>query len=137
MSKEKEIEEMAKKHLHGGFGGDVCDRKYPCTECPEYYANKEKPYLPCCCRSMAEKLYNAGYRKQKAEYAQVLYALADMINQFAYSATFRGQDAVCDGGLSALESAFAVLDDCGCKVNSNGIITRKNLWDFMAEVSKE
>lgn len=60
-----------------------------------------------------------------------LYALADMVNQFAYSTTFYGKDAVCDGGLSALENAFWVLDQAGCKINSNGTIQRKNLLHFM------
>lgn len=60
-----------------------------------------------------------------------LYALADMVNQFAYSTTFYGKDAVCDGGLSALENAFFVLEQAGCKVNSNGSIQRKNLLHFM------
>lgn len=62
-----------------------------------------------------------------------VYALADMVNQFGYSTTFRKQDAVCDGGLSALEAAFAALDYCGCRVNSNGTISRKYLWVFMEE----
>lgn len=61
-----------------------------------------------------------------------LYALADMVNQFAYSTKFYGKDAVCDGGLSALENAFWVLEQAGCKVNSNGTIQRKNLHHFMA-----
>lgn len=60
-----------------------------------------------------------------------LLALADMVNQFAYKTTFRGQDAICDAGLSALEHAFRVLEDSGCKMNSNGTIQRKNLWKFM------
>ena len=62
---------------------------------------------------------------------EVLYALADMVNQFAYSTEFYGKDAVCDGGLSALENAFWVLEQAGCKVNSNGTIQRKNLLHFM------
>ena len=65
-----------------------------------------------------------------------LYALADMVNQFAYSTKFYGKDAVCDGGLSALENAFWVLEQAGCKVNSNGTIQRKNLHHFMEVVRK-
>lgn len=65
-----------------------------------------------------------------------LYALADMVNQFAYSTTFYGKDAVCDGGLSALENAFWVLEQAGCKVNSNGTIQRKNLLHFMGVVKR-
>ena len=60
-------------------------------------------------------------------------ALADMVNQFGYSTTFRRKDAVCDGGLSALENAFWALQMCGCKTNSNGTITRENLWSFSVE----
>jgi hypothetical protein len=65
-----------------------------------------------------------------------LYALADMVNQFAYSTIFYGKDAVCDGGLSALENAFWVLGKAGCKVNSNGTIQRKNLFHFMAVLER-
>ena len=65
-----------------------------------------------------------------------LYALADMVNQFAYSTTFYGKDAVADGGLSALENAFWVLEQAGCKMNSNGTIQRKNLHHFMDVVSR-
>lgn len=60
-----------------------------------------------------------------------LYALADMVNQFAYSTKYYGKDAVCDGGLSALENAFWVLEQAGCKTNANGTIQRKNLFHFM------
>lgn len=64
--------------------------------------------------------------------SEVLYALADMVNQFAYKTTFYGKEAVCDGGLSALENAFWVLEKAGCKINSNGTIQRANLHHFMA-----
>ena len=60
-----------------------------------------------------------------------LYALADMVNQFAYSTKYYCKDAVCDGGLSALEHAFWVLEQAGCEVNANGTIQRKNLFHFM------
>lgn len=63
--------------------------------------------------------------------SEALYALADMVNQFAYKTTFYGKEAVCDGGLSALENAFWVLEKAGCKVNSNGTIQRANLHHFM------
>ena len=65
------------------------------------------------------------------ELGEALYVLADMVNQFAYSTFYYGKDAVCDGGLSALESAFWVLEDAGCKINANGTIQRKNLFQFM------
>lgn len=63
--------------------------------------------------------------------AEALYSLADMVNQFGYPTRFHRGDAVCDGGLSALEYAFGVLQDAGCKVNSNGSIQRQNLFLFM------
>ena len=62
---------------------------------------------------------------------KTLYALADMVNQFAYTTTYYGKEALCDGGLSALENAFWVLEQAGCKVNANGTIQRKNLFHFM------
>ena len=62
---------------------------------------------------------------------RILLSLADMVDQFAYKTTFRGQEAICDAGLSALERAFGVLEDNGCKMNSNGTIQCKNLWMFM------
>lgn len=90
----------------------------------------------------AIKMVAKGYRKQsdgeltrahiEAHY-EAICALADMVNQFGYSTTFRKQKAVCDGGLSALEYAFGALQDCGCKINSNGTITIKNLWAFYEE----
>lgn len=67
---------------------------------------------------------------------ETLYALADMVNQFAYSTTYYGKDAVCDGGLSALENAFYVLGQAGCKMNANGTIQRKNLHHFMEVVER-
>lgn len=67
---------------------------------------------------------------------ETLYALADMVNQFAYSTTYYGKDAVCDGGLSALERAFWVLEQAGCKMNANGTIQRKNLFQFMDVVER-
>ena len=65
-----------------------------------------------------------------------MYALADMVNQFAYSTKYYGKDAVCDGGLSALENAFSVLEQAGCKMNVNGTIQRKNLHHFMDVVER-
>ena len=65
-----------------------------------------------------------------------LYALADMVNQFVYSTKYYGKDAVCDGGLSALENAFLVLEQAGCKMNVNGTIQRKNLHHFMEVVER-
>lgn len=67
---------------------------------------------------------------------EAIYALADMVLQLGYSTTFRNQDAVCNGGLSALEAAFSALQDCGCRLNSNGTITLKNLFEFQERFDK-
>ena len=67
---------------------------------------------------------------------EAVYALADMVCQFGYSTAFRNQKAVCNGGLSALEVAFGALQDCGCKLNSNGTITLKNLFEFQEKFDK-
>jgi hypothetical protein len=66
-----------------------------------------------------------------------VYALADMVCQFGYSTKFRKQDALCDGGLSALENALSALTDCGCPTNSNGTITTKKLFQFMDKIDGE
>lgn len=65
-----------------------------------------------------------------------LYALADMVNQFAYTSTFRNEKCLCDGGLSALENAFYELKKAGCKVNSNGTIQQKELFRFMKSLDR-
>ena len=72
----------------------------------------------------------------KAPLAESLYALADMVNQFAFETTYYSKDTLCDGGLSALENAFLVLEQAGCNVNSNGTIQRKNLHRFMEVVGR-
>lgn len=64
---------------------------------------------------------------------RAINSLADMVNQFGYSTTFRRKEAVCDGGLSALEEAFYALELCGARVNSNGTINRENLLNFKIE----
>lgn len=66
-----------------------------------------------------------------------LYALADMVNQFAYDTRFENDGAVGDFGLSALENAFGVLEDAGCKRNSNGTIMIADLWAFMRNMKAE
>jgi hypothetical protein len=68
------------------------------------------------------------------EKLNAIYALADMVFQFGYRTKFRRQEAVCDGGLSALESAFWALQECGCPINSNGTITLKKLLEFQVVV---
>ena len=125
MNKEKQIEEMARIAYPG-----IDDLKTVFSN-----INYAQPLV---------NLYKAGYRKQsdgetitkahiQAHY-EAIYALADMVCQFGYSTTFRKQKAVCDGGLSALEYAFGALLDCGCKLNSNGTITLKNLFAFQEEM---
>ncbi len=130
MSKEKQIEEMARTI---GRNRMAC----PAYDCRECKSNRE-----CLYQDIACILHREGYRKQsegeltkahiQAHY-EAIYALADMVCQFGYSTTFRKQEAVCDGGLSALEYAFGALLDCGCKMNSNGTITLKNLFAFQEE----
>lgn len=71
------------------------------------------------------------------ELNDTLYALAGMVNQFAFTTTYYGKEALQDGGLSALENAFYVLENAGCKVNKNGTIQRKNLWDFIERLEND
>ena len=54
MSREKQIEEMAK---------DICRLACSCEEClyPKYRKSTDK----CAARMYAERAYNAGYRKQE------------------------------------------------------------------------
>jgi hypothetical protein len=98
------------------------------------------------CKYAIDQIIDKGFANRKQSEAETLtkahiqahyeaiYALADMVCQFGYSTTFRKQEAVCDGGLSALEHAFGALLDCGCKMNSNGTITLKNLFAFQEEI---
>ena len=67
---------------------------------------------------------------------EAVYALADMVYQFGYDTTFRKKPSVCDGGLSALENAFYALEGCGCRINSNGTITRDHLLEFMEDCNE-
>ena len=84
-----------------------------CAECDDFKPKSSFVELPCKC-----ELYLA------------VSALADMVYQFGYETTFRKQEAVIDGGLSALENAFGALYYLGCKFTSNGKIIRKNLLEF-------
>lgn len=61
----------------------------------------------------------------------VVYALADMVLQYGYRVKFRKREALCDGGLSALETAFSALYTVGCPMNSNGTISVGKLLDFV------
>lgn len=138
LNKEKQIEEMA-KDLQETHDYEGCEA-WHCGGCE--YEKHGKNYF-CSSIKQAEKMTAKGYRKQsegeltkahiQAHY-EAIYALADMVYQFGYSTTFRRQDSVCDGGLSSLEYAFGALLDCGCKVNSNGTITLKNLLAFQEEI---
>lgn len=66
-----------------------------------------------------------------------LYAVADLVLQFAYRSKHYNAEALDDGGLSALENAFYVLETNGCKVNRNGTIQLSNLLKFMDELEKD
>lgn len=68
---------------------------------------------------------------------EALCAVAELVFQFGYSTTYYGKDAVCDGGLSALEIAFSVLEKAGCKMNANGTIQESNLLRFLEEMDKK
>lgn len=77
-----------------------------------------------------DRLYNA------------LYALADMVLQFGCETTFRRKKAVCDSGLSALESAFSALMFCGCKVSGRNtqcikVQSTRKPDDFCSEGKKK
>lgn len=133
MNNAKQIEEIFEDLIDAPVGGVKEDFTI--------VTMKDK-YTDAFIRTIASHLASKNYRKQsegeltkahiEAHY-EAICALADMVNQFGYSTTFRKQKAVCDGGLSALEYAFGALQDCGCKINSNGSITLKNLWAFQEE----
>lgn len=135
MSKEKQIEGLIEAIKKCSCVYTDCEQE--CSQC-----SNEELYDDHI-NHIARTVYEAGYRKQSegeltkahinAHY-EAIYALADMVCQFGYSTTFRKQKAVCDGGLSALECAFGALLDCGCKVNSNGTISLKNLFAFQEEI---
>lgn len=85
-----------------------------------------------------EQAYKNGYAQGRKDALgnEALYGLADMVNQFSYRTKFHGKDALCDGGLSALENAFWMLGMAGCKINSNGTIQVKNLHQFMEKMKE-
>lgn len=68
---------------------------------------------------------------------EILWALCDMVNQFAFRTEFYGKTALANGGLSALETAFYTLYENGLKLNSNGTIQVSNLHKFMDELKRE
>lgn len=67
---------------------------------------------------------------------ETLDAVADLVFQFAYPTKFYGKKAYADGGLSALENAFWILERAGCKMNSNGTIQKTNLDKFVRGLQK-
>ena len=85
--------------------------------------NNLKPCPLCGEMTEADKLY-------------VIYALTDMVLWFGRKTRFCNQDAVCDGGIYALESAFWALELCGCPTNINGTITVEKLWEFSEMVEE-
>lgn len=107
----------------------------PTTACPdpEAYAVEWKRKITEAFEKTCKQSEGELTKAHIEAHYEAICALADMVNQFGYSTTFRKQKAVCDGGLSALEYAFGALQDCGCKINSNGSITLKNLWAFQEE----
>lgn len=68
---------------------------------------------------------------------EALDAVADLVCQFAYRTKFYGKPAYMDGGLSAPENAFDILQRAGCKMNSNGTIQESNLDEFMKRMEGE
>lgn len=83
-----------------------------------------------------EKININGYEVEKTSLNEALYSTADLVFQFGYRTKFRGCEAVCDGGLSALENAFWALQRAGCKMNKNGTIQVKSLLKFMKELER-
>ena len=75
-----------------------------------------------------------GYEVDDITLNDAMYSVADLVLQFGYRTTFRKCEAVCDGGLSARENAFWDLERAGCKINSNGTISVKNILKFMDEM---
>lgn len=68
---------------------------------------------------------------------EALDAVANLVRQFAYHTEFYGKPAYMDGGLSALENAFDILQRAGCRMNSNGTIQESNLDKFMERMEDE
>ena len=68
---------------------------------------------------------------------EALDAVADLVRQFAYHVEYYGKPALYDGGLSALENAFWILERAGCKVNRNGTIQESNLDKFIERIEGE
>lgn len=102
---------------------------------PDAFENTEWSKEPCDhFESKSEGEQGTLTKAHIQAHYEAIYALADMVNQFGYSTTFRNQEAVCDGGLSALEEAFGALQGCGCELNSNGSITLKKLFAFQEEI---
>lgn len=58
--REKQIDELAKTLYKGG--AEPCGRKIPCKKCSVY---SDTDGIYCACYIKAERLYDAGYRKQE------------------------------------------------------------------------
>jgi hypothetical protein len=106
----------------------------------ELLKSGQPPFNPLnevCIDKLADHLLDNGIIVEDIACKEAIFravnALADMVNQFGYSTTFRRKEAVCDGGLSALEEAFYALELCGARVNSNGTINRENLVNYKIE----
>jgi hypothetical protein len=127
--RERLIELMVNADTHDSYECKLCTKKD--TSCTRCGAEKLADYL------LANGVIVPPNKGCTIAILTAIYALADMVNQFGYSTTFRKKEAVCDGGLSALENAFWGLEYCGCKVNSNGTISLKNLFEFQEKIKKE
>lgn len=130
MSKEKQIEiirDLLTEFDEMGFAPTILAPN------PEAYAIKWRAEITKALEDCFKQSERGLTKAHLQAHYEAICALADMVGQFGYSTTFRKQEAVCDGGLSALEYAFGALQDCGCRLNSNGTITLKNLWAFQEE----
>lgn len=61
---------------------------------------------------------------------EAIQIVADLVFQYGYRMDYHGKPALYDGGLSALERAFDLLERAGCKMNANGTIQESALEDF-------
>lgn len=68
---------------------------------------------------------------------RAVYALLDMVIQFACRGTYKGGECLWGGGLSALERAFSELEDCGIALNRRGGIQLKEALRFDAELERD
>lgn len=63
--REKQIDELAKMTLYRVINGRRCLRSGHCKHCGAHKAAMNPLYIKCDCYRMAEKIFDAGYRKQE------------------------------------------------------------------------